>query len=238
MVAAVMGLAAFTQSLVGFGLALVAMPILANVLVLEVASPMVAMCGLVNSFCLWRYYRQSLRIDPVLRLLSASILGIPVGLYALHVLPRAPLLVGLGGVIASYALYSLLGARLPELRSPNWGFGFGFVAGMLSGSYNIPGPPVVLYGQCCRWSPAEFKGSLTGYFWCNTVAVLVGHGLQGRITGAVVGLWAIALIPLLLGFGLGIVLSRRINPNRFRTLVFGGLLLSGMRLVGVGLQGA
>lgn len=70
----------------------------------------------------------------------------------------------LGVVIVAYALYALFNPTLPELAQRSWAYGFGFAGGVLSGAYNTSGPPVVIYGTCRCWQPAEFKSNLQGYF--------------------------------------------------------------------------
>ena len=232
-----MGLAALTQSITGFGFALMAMPILASVISLDLATSLLALAGLFNGTFMWLIYRHAFEFKAVLRLLTGSWLGIPIGLYGLHYAPESLALMLLGIIVAGYALYTLIGAALPKLDSPTWGYGFGMGAGILSGSYNIPGPAVVFYGQCRRWMPAQFKSNLTGFFWFNSVAVVVGHGLQHRLNHEVFTQFAIAIPVILIGLGVGTIVSRYLNPNIFRRIVLFFLVLTGIRLVWMGLQG-
>ncbi len=233
-VAVVMGFASLIQSIAGFGFALVAMPVLVDMIGIDQAAPLVAMTGLFNSTVIWLVYRHASRIMSVLRLLVGSWIGIPIGLYGLQYLPDSIAFVLLGVIVSSYALHSLIGASLPKLDSPLWGYGFGAGAGMLAGSYNIPGPAVVFYGQCRRWLPGEFKGNLSGYFWFNSVAVVVGHRIQQNFGHDVLVQFAIALPAVLTGFAIGTIISRRLNPDIFRRMVLWLLMATGIRLVWTG----
>lgn len=238
-VAAAMVLGGLVQSTTGFGFGLVALPILASATSFGLAAPLLALNGVGNGTFMWLRYRRHFQWVAVRRMVMAAIAGIPVGLYGLRYAPESAMLVVLGVIIGSYALYSLTRIASPKLRSPFWAYGFGFCSGMLSGAYNIPGPPAVFYGQCCGWAPEQFKGNLTGFFAFNTATVIIGHALQHRITADVLRLLAIALPCSLTGFIIGTYLSRFIHPTTFRTLVLVLLIITGIRLVlaGVGLKG-
>jgi len=234
-----MTLGALVQSMAGFGFALVAIPILASATSFSLASPLLALTGLVNGAFMWSRYHRHFQWVAVRRMVVAALVGIPIGLQSLKFAPESLMLVVLGIIISGYALYSLVQVESPTLRSPHWGYSFGFLAGMLTGTYNIPGPPAVFYGQCCRWTPEQLKGNLTGFFAFNTVAVVVGHALQHRITLDVLELLAIALPCSITGFIVGTYLSRYINPTTFRTIVLVLLIITGVRLIlaGLGLEG-
>ena len=72
----------FTQSITGFGLALVMMPILVSLLGIKTAAPLVAMIAAIAETSLLIQYRKSLNIKAVWRLSIASIVTIPVGVFA------------------------------------------------------------------------------------------------------------------------------------------------------------
>ncbi|MEM9448041.1 MAG: sulfite exporter TauE/SafE family protein [Cyanobacteria bacterium P01_E01_bin.6] len=232
-----MGFAALTQSITGFGFALTAMAILTSATSVELATPLVALAGLFNNTSLWLVYRKDFEIKSVLRLLRASILGIPIGLYGVRYISESWAFIILGLIVGGYALYSLVGAELPKLVSPKWSYGFGMVAGILTGSFNIPGPPVVFYGQCRRWLPQEFKSNLAGFFCFNSVAVVMGHGLQRNLSIEVFGHFAIAIPVILLGLRLGTIISRYLDPGLFRNMVLILLIFTGLRLFWMGVQG-
>ncbi len=229
-------IASFIQSITSFGFALISVPILASASSLSQALPLVAVTGFSNSILLWTFYRQSLQLKTVLRLVVAAMMGLPIGLSLLQWVSEPLLLAILGTCIILYAVYALLQLHLPRLESPNWAYGFGLISGIMLGSYNIPGPPAVLYADCRRWTPAEFKSNLTSFFMVNAIAVIIGHIVQHRMTVATLQAWAIALPGIILGFALGTWLSRFINPEGFRRVVLMLLILMGGRLILLGSQ--
>ena len=109
-------LAVFTQSLAGFGVALVAMALLPDLIGIQRATPLVALVGLTLEFFLLLRYREALNINAIWRVALASILGIPLGLWVLKSVNDQIVLVGLGVVIAGYAIYALLDLHLPSLE--------------------------------------------------------------------------------------------------------------------------
>ena len=156
--------AAFVQGVSGFGFALVAMPLLLGSMTIATVVPLTALLTLTNNIVMSLYYRRACDRPLVIKLLLASALGIPIGFVALERVPAVWMLMGLGLMITAYASYALASPRMPKLKSDAWLYGAGWLSGMLMGSYNLPGPPVVLYASSQQWSPEKFKGNITLFF--------------------------------------------------------------------------
>jgi uncharacterized membrane protein YfcA len=230
-VAMVMLVSAFTQTLTGFGSALVSMSILPPLLGIQVASPLVALMAITLETILLVRFRGALNFKPVWRMSLASIIGIPIGLALARSISEDLVLSVLGVVLVGYSLYALIAPRLPELKRPVWAFVFGFVGGILSGAYNVAGPAAVIYGNCRRWSPDEFRSNLQAFFLVNDAFVLINHGLAGNLQPIVWSYYLAALPAILLGIFFGLKLDRRINPDVFRKLVQVLLIVMGLRLI-------
>jgi hypothetical protein len=223
--------AIFTQTLTGFGLALVSMPLLVLVMDIQVASPLVALIGIVAEVILLARYREHLQVRTIWRLAIASIIGVPIGVMLLRHVDSDLILTILGVVIAGYAGYGLLNFRLPAVEHQNWAYGFGFVAGVLSGAYNTAGPPVVIYGNCRQWEPRMFKGNLQGFFILNSLMLVGTHGVNGNYTGEVWTDFLIALPAIGLGIVAGSFMDQFLNPVWFRKGVLVLLVVLGGRLI-------
>ncbi len=221
----------FTQSLTGFGLALVMMPILVSLLGIQIAAPLVALIAALAEISLLIQYRESLNVKAVWRLSIASFVTIPIGVYALHWLDEKVTTTLLGILLIGYALYALSNLTLPTLEHPIWGYSFGLVAGFLGGAYNTPGPPVIIFGNCRRWEPAEFKGNLQGFFLLNSAIVLVSHFWRGNLSPDVWQSLLLSLPAIILGLWLGLRLDSYINPAIFRKVVLVALIILGLQLV-------
>ena len=231
LVVVVIFLAVFTQSLSGFGLALVAMALLPLIVDIHVATPLVAMVAVTIEFFLLIKYRRALNLQIVWRLVLASFLGIPLGVWALGRLDEEIVLAILGIVIAGYAFYALLNLRLPNLAHNGWAFIFGFVAGVFGGAYNVSGPPVIVYGDCCRWERAEFKSNLQGFFFVSSIFIVITHLLSRNLTLVIWTYYLLCIPAMALGIITGISMDRIINPVLFRKIVLGLLIVLGIALI-------
>lgn len=224
-------LAAFTQSLSGFGLALVSMALLPTVTGIRLATPLVALVAIVIEVILLIRYRESLDVHAIWKMVVASVVGTPLGVLFLSRVDERIALTVLGVVIAGYALYALLGLKLPRLENPFWAYLSGFLGGMLGGAYNTSGPPVIVYGDCRRWSPDMFKSNLQGYFIVSSLVVAGSHALSGNFTPLVwrTFWWTLPFI----GMGLltGLSLDRWFHPVTFRRVVLVLLVFMGARLM-------
>jgi uncharacterized protein len=224
-------LGAFTQSLTGFGSALVAMALLPPLLGLTVASPLVAGTALALEGLMVIRYRESLKLDSIWRVLLASLVGAPLGMYFLSRINENIALLVLGIVISGYAIYALIGFRLPELTHPLWAWTTGLISGMLGGAYNTSGPPVVIYGNCRRWDTGEFKSNLSGFFIINSIIVVTSHLWSGHFTVNVIRIFPFTLPAMLVGFLAGQTLDRWLSPDLFRKIVLILLIVLGIRMV-------
>lgn len=224
-------LAIFTQSVAGFGLALVSMPLLVPLLGIQTAAPLIAFIGMIAESFLLFYYREALNLKVVWQMTIAALVGIPIGVLGLKIVPDNVVLTLLGLIVGGYALYGLLNFRLPALRQAVWGYGAGFAAGILGGAYNTAGPPVIVYGNCRRWPPDEFKGNLQGFFLLNSFVVVGVHAWAQNYTTLV---WrnVLAAVPAMaMGIVVGLFLSSKISTAVFRKMVLWLLFILGGWLV-------
>lgn len=231
LILSVIFLAVFTQSLSGFGLALVAMSLLPSIIGVQAATPLVALVAISIEVFLLIRYRRALNLRVIWPIIAASLLGIPVGVWALRGIDETVLITILGIVITGYSLYALFQFRLPTLISPVWAWSVGFVAGMLGGAYNVSGPPVVIYSDCRRWPPTEFKSNLQAFFVVSSSFVALSHALSGNLTSDIWQHYLWTIPAMALGFLAGTSLDRFLNPSRFRKIVLIMLVIMGVRLI-------
>lgn len=224
-------LATLIQSSVGFGLALIAMPILIAVLGIQIAAPLVAVVGVLAESAILIRYRHAFNLRAVSRVTIAAVLAIPLGIYALRGLDEGLVTTILGVILILYALYALFSPHLPELAHQGWAYAFGILAGLLGGAYNTSGPPVIIYGNCRRWPPDEFKSNLQGFFIVFGLGVVSVHALSGNFNGAVWQNLLLAIPGAVLGTIAGFILAKQINPDLFRKIVLVLLILLGLQLI-------
>jgi uncharacterized membrane protein YfcA len=231
-VVAIIFAAAFVRSALGFGDAVVAMPLLATVVGLRTATPLVAFMGPTISLLILAKGWRAGDMKTAARLIVASSLGIPLGIYGLARLPEDPLKIALGVLIL---LYGLFGLTRPSVRINNEKAWFpwmvGWTAGVLGGAYNTNGPPVVAYGMLRGWPPERFRATLQGYFLPTGLMILAGHGLAGMWTGEVFRYFLFSLPAIVLGVILGGLANRKLTHALFAKIVYGFLVLMGAVLL-------
>ncbi|MCF6278025.1 MAG: sulfite exporter TauE/SafE family protein [Anaerolineales bacterium] len=231
LVGAVLFLASFTQSLSGFGVALISMALLPSLMSIQSATALVALIGIVVDFGVLARYRKSLKIREVWPLILASFFGVPLGIFLLSYVKEQVMLVALGFVLVGYAIYALVGFKLPALKEKIWAYLAGFLSGLLGGAYNTNGPPIIIYASCRRWPPDVFKGNLQSFFLVNSLIIVAGHAISGNFTPDIWTMFLAGLPGIALGLLAGISLDKKINPYVFRKIVLVLLLVMGVKMV-------
>jgi uncharacterized membrane protein YfcA len=223
--------AVFVHASIGFGVALVSMPILATTIGLTVATPLVTLIAFTIRTLILVRYREIVQPQKIWRLMLAVTLGIPVGFWISQEVDGRLVERSLGIIVTGYALFALTNPRLPEFRARAWTYSLGTISGILSGAYNIGGPPLVIYATGQRWPPALFKSHLQGFAFVSGCLVLGTRALDGEYTSTVLGYYWIILPAIVLGLLAGFWLDRYIPPKAFRKAVQYMLLVVGLQLV-------
>jgi len=219
-----------TRSTLGFGDALLAMPLLTFAIGIKTVTPLVALVSLTIAISILLGSWREGDVKAVWRLIISSIAGIPFGLVLLKTAPEPVVKSILGVLLVLFGLYSLLTPRLPTLKGKKLAYVAGFISGLLGGAYNTSGPPVIIYGTLRRWPPERFRATLQGYF-LSTAFIVIGHGIAGLWTSDVLILYAYALPPVLLAIYLGGKLNQSIPPGKFDRFVYAVLVVMGALLL-------
>lgn len=224
-VAGAVGLAAGAQQLVGFGFALMAMPLLSVLVGPQDAVALAAIASLAGGTSMaWRLRHLAAR--PVLRrLVAGAALGLPLGVLALGHVPDAPLRVAVALAVLAMVAILAVGWRMREER-PRTELAAGFVSGVMGTAIGISGPPVVLVLQAARMEQHRFRATTVTFFVvCNlaTLPLLLGTGVVGleRWPAAVV-----AVPAALVGNRACEGLAHRVRTEQFRPLVLALLVLA------------
>jgi uncharacterized membrane protein YfcA len=227
--------AALLQSLSGFGFAVIIMPLLSLVVGLRVAAPTVALAALtVYSINIVRYHR-AIDYRELLRMGIAAALGVPLGMWLLTSMDEGVVMRIMGVMLVSYAVYALVRPTTNWVLSRSWAYPAGFLAGCLAGAYNVPGPPVIVYGSLRQWPRDEFRAILQAIFFVGGTLVVISHLVAQRVTVEVLRLYVFALPALGLGILAGSRVDRYVDRDRFRIIVTVMVLVLGLVLLfGIG----
>jgi uncharacterized membrane protein YfcA len=228
---AVLFVATLVRSAFGFGEALIAVPLLAFVLPVEVAAPVAMLVSITVALVVviqdWRH----IRLRSAVWLVCSTIVGIPLGLLLLRRVPEPLVKALLGLVVGSFAATHFRKRLSYELHNDRLAWLFGISAGVLGGAYGMNGPPLVVYGTLRRWSPEHFRATLQGYFLPASLIGMAGYWTAGLWTASVSRYFLSSLPAVLLAIPLGRMIVQRLDARRFLDLVHAGLLASGAGLV-------
>jgi uncharacterized membrane protein YfcA len=226
-------LATLIRSAFGFGEALVAVPLLALSLRLEIAAPLAVLISITIALIVVAQDWRKIHAGSVGWLMLATVFGIPLGLLLLtsshQRLTKATLAVS----IIAFSIYSLIGDKPPELKrdSMPWLLSCGFVAGIMGGAYGMNGPPLAIYGAMRRWSAQHFRATLQGYFLPASVLGMAGYWLKGLWVPAVTHYYLLSLPAMLPAIPLGRVVNHRMRGETFLKYVYAGLAVVGAILL-------
>src|SRR5262245_44313716 len=231
-VLAVIGLATVIRAAFGFGEALVAVPLLALIIPVEVAAPLAVLVSVtVAGVVLLQDWRE-VHAGSAGRLIVSTLFGIPFGLLLLTSVAEPVVKAALAAVIITFSAYRLVGRSRFELKDDRLAWLSGFGAGVLGGAYGMNGPPLVAYGALRRWSPERFRATLQGYFLPASLVGMIGYWVAGLWSPAVTRYYLMSLPVVLAATALGRVLNRRMDGRRFLLYIHVGLVaIGGMLLI-------
>jgi uncharacterized membrane protein YfcA len=229
--AGVIFLASFVMGLTGFGIALVAMAFLPWLMSPVTAIVVLTLYALVFSVVVVVQLRRDLTPRALVDLLIGTVVGTPVGVWVLASLPVTALNRLIGLVLVIVVALEVRGTMPTRLVGRGWGLGTGFLAGVLGGAVGTPGPPVIVYATTQGWSPRTMKANTMGFFVANQGVILIGYWWADLFTREVATVSVAFALPALAGVGAGVALFGRLDPVRFRRIVFALLLVSGLILL-------
>jgi uncharacterized membrane protein YfcA len=219
-----MFLATVFRTVFGFGEALVAVPLLALIVSIQVAAPVAVLASIViASFIVVRDWRH-IHIRGAAWLVFSTLFGLPIGLSMLKWVPEPAMKAILSIFIFAFCGYSLLRPRKLFLEDERFALVFGFVAGIAGGSYGMNGPPLAIYGALRGWAPERFRATLQGYFLPASILGLCGYGAAGLWTTTVNSFFLASLPAIAAGIFVGRKIGGRIDARRFSRVLHFGLL--------------
>jgi len=220
----------FVQGALGFGLALIAAPLLFLIHPALVPGPILFLAMVISLIIVWRN-RSGLAIGELGNALVGRLPGMALALWILGFASRDLLSLILGasvllGVAASLSHWHLTPTRNKLLAA-------GFLSGFMGTSTSIGGPPMALVYQNARGQ--RVRANLGGFFLIGTVMSVAGLALLGHF-GRQELLLSLALTPAALA---GLALSRHavswVDAGRVRPVLLVLCTLSALAVIGDGL---
>jgi len=229
-VAAVFTLGGFVKGVVGLGLPTITMGLLSVVMLPAQAAALLVVPSLVTN--LWQIAGPG--FGALCRRLFGMLAGVCIGvaLGAGWLSGGGWASMALGVALIVYAVLGLLHWRLhvrPAFEA--WlGPVIGVSTGLVTAATGVFVIPAVPYLQALGLEKDELVRSLGLSFLVSTIALGASLGAGGALQMSTLLGSAMAVLPALLGMGVGQWLRGRVQPQTFKTIFFAGLLLLGIYL--------
>jgi len=226
-------LAAYTVfGLTGFGSTVLSLPVLALVLPLKFAVPMLMLLDLCAFFVLGASFRRRVDYREIGWLLPFMLCGMALGLTLLIRVPEHYLLGALGVFLLSYAVFGLTRRGAPAALSRAWCVPIGFFGGAFSVLFGTGGVLFALYNAGRARSKEVLRANNAAMIMLSSlvrVVIFTAAGLLGQE-----GLLAFAalLLPALLGgLWLGNRLHAAVPAAAVVKAVYALLVIAGLTLL-------
>ncbi len=207
---------AFLQGLTGFGYSLFSLPLLALLMPVSAAVPMLCLTSIFLNLSVFIKARKNLDLKRILPLLISGAVALPAGVWLLKIADESVLKISVGIIVILSSLIYLSGFRVTVRREKLAMVPVGFLSGLLNGATTFSGPPVILFFANQRVAKHQFRASLATYFLLLNILAVPAFIAGGLLTGEG-ALKTLYLFPaVILGVLLGIRMADVVSEERFR----------------------
>ena len=219
----------------GFGSSLVAMPLLALIMPIHTAVPLMGLLAFVLICCLLLRDWRDVIWREVWLLLVPTLAGVAAGIVLFSSLENRLLLKCMGVVTIAYALYALAiqTMGLPQLRcSERWaipaGFSGSFIDTMFGGG---GGTVIVMYMHMRQIGKAAFRATAAMLWFFEMAARVLGYTVAGYYNADMLLLVALMLPVMWLATWCGERIHSRISQATFSRVLAVLLIAGGVTLL-------
>jgi uncharacterized membrane protein YfcA len=214
------------QGAVGFGMGLLAVPLLILIEPDFVPGPLLLAAFFLNVLVSIRE-RESVDFSSIKWVIGGRLLGTVVAAAVLTVLPKSLLSLLFGGLILLAVLFSISGLHI-SLKPGNL-VGIGAISGFMATSTAVGGPPLALLYQ--REKGPRLRGNLAGIFFVGTIMAIISLMVIGRF-GLKELVLALSFFPaIIIGFLLSGKPARFLDVGRIRIAVLAISTLSALVVI-------
>ena len=213
-VIAIMTIGATVQASIGFGSALIAVPLLLLIDPVLVPGPML-FSTLILAILITYRFRQSIHITGLRAAIFGRIPGAIAGAFLLTVLSTNVIAIFLGVLVLVAVGISITGIHVrPSIRNL---FFIGSLSGFMGTTTSIGGPPMALIYQ--HETASRFRGTINGFFIAGIIISLSALYFVGEL-GQTELLASLALLPgILLGFLISLWTTKILKQHYLRPAI-------------------
>jgi len=228
-------LAFVVRGMSGFGAGMIAVPLLAFVIPLQLAVPLCSLLVFVLFVILVIRDRREIVWSELRLLLPPTIIGALAGLWLFASLDNRMLVLMLGSFLVCYACYMLAVSALglPQLRcSQRWAMLVGFFGSFFDTLFGGGGGTlVVIYINARGIGRAGFRATVAALWFAEMIARIGGYAWAGFYDAKTLLLFVVLLPLMWAGTVVGERLGNRVNGETFSKILAVMLLASGISLL-------
>lgn len=219
----------------GFGAGMIAVPLLAFVIPLQLAVPLCSLLVFVLFVILVIRDRREIVWSELRLLVPPTIIGALAGLWLFASLDNRMLVLMLGSFLVCYACYMLAVSALglPQLRcSQRWAMPVGFLGSFFDTLFGGGGGTlVVIYINARGIGRAGFRATVAALWFAEMIARIGGYAWAGFYDSKTLLLFVVLLPLMWAGTVVGERLGNRVNGETFAKILAVMLLASGISLL-------
>lgn len=216
------------QGSLGFGFAIISVPLLSLLLPLKTIVPVVVFSSLIINIIIVLNTKKHLKICQIKVMIIFGLLGIPLGVYGLKNLDPDLLKVIIGILIIVTSLIMVRGFKI-NFKSLKLSYGIaGFISGILNGSLSMSGPPIVLFLSNEGYDKNELRANIAFYGIVLNIITFIIFFINDLLTKDMLGILSFNIFALILGSFTGVYLASKIKDEHFRKLVLILLMFVGI----------
>jgi uncharacterized protein len=220
-------LASCLQASIGFGIGMLAAPIVAIVDPALIPGTLIMVATLVTLMVVVRE-REDIDLHGTGWALVGRVPGTIAGAVLLAMLPHRALVILLAAVVLVGVVLTSTG-WIPAPRRRNVVLA-GATSGVLGTATSIGGPPMALVWQAN--SGARLRGTMSGFFLVGSMMSIAALAVAGAVAGRTLWGFAVMIPAAVAGFALSLRINRFLDPKRLRYLAIGASTLGAVVLIG------
>ncbi len=229
--AGVIAAAYFVRGLAGFGSGLIAIPLLALMIPLPIAVPLVVLLDYLASSSQGIRHRELIQWRDLWPLLPFSLVGVVLALFLFKQIDPVLLGKGLGVFIILFALYSLSSFAPGQQGGRLWAIPAGSMGGLIGTLFGTGGPFYVIYLKLRGLDKSNFRATFAMIFLLDGAGRLLGYLVSGFYDLDVMLMVGFSVPIMMVGMYIGGHVHTGISQQTFQRTISLLLIGSGLALL-------
>lgn len=216
----------------GFGSALIAAPVLAQIMPISTIVPMLAILDLTAAIT--NGFRIDAKADrsELLLLYPSMAIGSLIGAALLFHVPTRSLMLALGIFIIAYAVWSYFAPQSTSRIARAWAIPISTIGGIFSGLFGMGGAIYAMYISRRFDDRDTIRATQSALIGLATLTRAIIFAIAGSYNGWEIPILALLLVPIMfLGTFAGHHLTLKMSRERFMHFLYLLLIASGMALI-------